>query len=309
MTTPLTPPITLSDEAKRKLEQASTATLTTQLINRGFRNTFLQGLDPLRPDLRMVGYAFTLRFVPTREDLTETLYDTSTNIQRLAVETIGPEQVLVIDARSDVSAASFGHILGTRIQARGAAGLVTDGALRDTPGFRELGFPTYIRAPHATTSFLAHHPLEMNVPIGCAGVLIMPGDVLVGDGEGVVAIPAAVAEEVAHGAYEQELREEFFQQKVAAGASILGPVGAVLALPAAATAQGIISASGERYAIEEGPLTALAKHPAHQANVPSVVTRTLPVHDLPDEVDAKSADAMPADTMPNDDKGDSAIDT
>lgn len=212
----------LSPEAERKLRRISTATLTTQLLNRGFRNTFLRGLYPLRPDLRMVGHAFTLRLLPAREDLADTLYDNTTNVQRLAVESVGPGQVLVIDARGDVSAASFGHILGTRILSRGAAGLVTDGALRDTPGFRELELPTYIRAPHATTSFAAHHPYEMDVPVACAGVLIMPGDVLVGDGEGVVAIPAAVAEAVAHDGYEQELREEFFQQKVAGGASILG---------------------------------------------------------------------------------------
>ena len=99
---------------------------------------------------------------------------------------------------------------------------MSDGALRDTPGFKELGLPTYIKAPHATTSFVIHHPLEMNIPIGCAGVLVMPGDVIVGDGEGVVAIPADVAESVAHDGYEQELREEFFAFKVAQGASIKG---------------------------------------------------------------------------------------
>jgi regulator of RNase E activity RraA len=130
--------------------------------------------------------------------------------------------VLVIDARGEVGAATLGNILATRLKARGAAGLVTDGALRDTPGYRKLDFPSYVKAAHAATSFLIHHPVDINVPIGCAGVLVMPGDVIVGDGEGVVAIPAAVAEAVAHDAYEQEQLEEFIQQKVAAGASILG---------------------------------------------------------------------------------------
>ena len=116
-----------------------------------------------------------------------------------------------------------GHILGTRITQRGAAGFVTDGALRDTPwSFGSLELPTYIRAAHATTSFVAHHPVDMQVPIGCAGVAVTPGDVVVGDAEGVVIIPAHLAEEVAHGAYEQEIREEFFQEKVAGGASIIG---------------------------------------------------------------------------------------
>jgi len=211
----------LTANAMAKLHHVSTATLTTQLINRGFQNTFLP-LTPLSPDKRMVGYAFTMRYVPVREDLTDTQYNNNVNVQRVAVERIGPDEVMVIDARGDIRAASFGHILATRIQARGAAGLVTDGALRDTVGFRELGLPTYIKAPHATTSFVIHHPLEMNIPIGCAGVLVMPGDVIVGDGEGVVAIPAHVAESVAHDGYEQELRELFFAEKVAGGAPILG---------------------------------------------------------------------------------------
>lgn len=209
-------------EVFEKLRTVSTATLTAQLNKRGFRNTFLQGLYPLRPDLRMVGYAFTLRYVPAREDLTDTLYDNTKNMQRVAVETVGPEEVLVIDARGDVRGATLGNILATRLKVRGAAGLVTDGALRDTPNFREIELPAYVKAAHAATSFTIHHPLEMNVPIGCAGVLIMPGDIIVGDGEGVVAIPAQVAESVALDAYEQERMEEFIQAKVADGASILG---------------------------------------------------------------------------------------
>ncbi len=213
--------VQLSPDAYAKLHEVSTATLTTQLLNCGFHNTFLP-LTPMRPDKRMVGYAFTLRYVPMREDLTDTQYDNNANVQRLAVESVTANDVLIIEARGDVRAASFGHILATHVQARGAAGLVTDGALRDTPGFKKLDLPSYCRAPHATTSFIVHHPLEMNVPIGCAGVLIMPGDVLVGDGEGVVAIPAQLAENVAHDAYEQELREAFFTKKVSQGASIRG---------------------------------------------------------------------------------------
>ena len=208
--------------AKEKLRSVSTATLTSQLLDQGLRNTFLAGLYPLRPDLRMIGYAFTLRYIPAREDLADEVYDNSRNVQRLAVEAVGPEDVLVIDARGDIGAASFGHILGTRILQRGAAGLVTDGALRDTPGFRRLDLPTYIRAAHATTSFVAHHPVDMQVPIGCGGAAVTPGDVIVGDGEGVVVIPAKMAEEIAHSAYEQEIREQYFQERVADGAGIVG---------------------------------------------------------------------------------------
>jgi len=213
--------VQLSQDAWQKLRQVSTATLTTQLLKRGFQNTFLQ-LLPLCPSVHMIGYAFTLRYVPVREDLVDTQYDNEVNVQRLAVGSIDKDEVLVIDARREIRAASFGHILATRIKTRGAAGLVTDGALRDTPGFKELGMPTYCQAAHAYTSFLHHHPLEMNVPVGCAGVLVMPGDVMVGDAEGVVAIPAQYAEEVARDAYEQELREMFFTQKMAEGYSICG---------------------------------------------------------------------------------------
>lgn len=213
---------TVSQETFEQLRTVSTATLTAQLLKRGFRNTFLQGIYPLRPDLRMVGYAFTLRYVPAREDLADTLYDNTKNMQRVAVETVGQDEVLVIDARGDIRGATLGNILATRLKVRGAAGVVTDGAVRDTPAFRAIELPVYIKAPHAATSFTIHHPVEMNVPIGCAGVLILPGDIIVGDAEGVVAIPAQVAESVAADAYEQERLEEFIQAKVAAGSSILG---------------------------------------------------------------------------------------
>lgn len=211
----------LSGETGEKLREVSTATLTAQLLTRGFRRTFMPTVSPLRPDLRLVGTAFTLRYAPAREDVSIGLpIDNRTNVQRLAVEAIGPGQVLVIDARGDVSAGSFGDILATRIKVRGAAGLVTDGALRDTPAFRGIDFPVYARAAHAAPSALAHWPVDMNVPIGCAGVLVIPGDVLVGDAEGVVVIPAHLVAEVAREAYAQEQLEAFIQSRVQTGSSI-----------------------------------------------------------------------------------------
>lgn len=212
----------LSAAAHEALRHASTATITTQLLKRGFRNTFLAGLTAIRPEMRMVGYAFTLRYVPMREDLDLIEIDNTTSAQRLAVEAVGPGDVLIIDARNDVGAATLGNILAERIMMRGAAGIVSDGAMRDTSAFRDIGLPTYARATHQTQSTARHHPADMNVPIGCAGVLVMPGDVVVGDADGVVVIPAAVAEEVALGALEQERREEFVLQKIRAGSSILG---------------------------------------------------------------------------------------
>jgi len=215
--------MTISDLNYKKLHHISTATLTTQLMKRGFQNTFIAGLTPLRPDLRMVGRAFTLRYVPIREDLDKAVeYDNDSNIQRLAVEQIGEGDVLVIDARSNVNAASFGHILATRIMVRGASGLVTDGGLRDTPGIQQLDLPVYCRLPHATTSVKVHHPVDMNVPIGCGEVYVQPGDIVVGDAEGIVVMPESVADVVAHYGYEQEILEQFLQEQVAKGKSIKG---------------------------------------------------------------------------------------
>lgn len=212
----------LSPAAFAALQQASSATISTQLLKRGFRNTFMPGLVALRPDLRLVGYAYTLRYVPMREDLTlNQPLDNRTNQQRIAIEEVGPGDVLVIDARGDVQAATLGNILAERVLLRGAAGIVTDGAFRDLPEFRSMGFPTYARAAHAAVSWLSHYAADRNVPIGCAGVLVMPGDVIVGDAEGVIAIPAQVAEEVALAAAEQEELEVFLLEKIRAGASIL----------------------------------------------------------------------------------------
>ena len=213
----------LPAETVEKLRKASTATLTTVLLQHGFRNTFLGGIAPLRPDLRMVGRAFTLRYVPSREDHGyESFYDNDTNLQRIAVETIGPGDVLVIDARGEMGCASLGNILATRLHRRGAAGVVTDGAFRDSPRFRKLDLASYARGAHATTSGVYHHPADINVPIGCAGALVIPGDVMVGDAEGVVVVPSAIVDQVAEEAFQQEVLEEFLLGKIERGASVRG---------------------------------------------------------------------------------------
>lgn len=214
----------LRAETRELLLGVSTATLTSQLLHHGLTNCFIGGLQPLRPDLRLVGQAFTLRYVPVRGELEHARapFDNTTNVQRLAVEHIGPGEVLVIDARGDVGSGAFGHIIATRITRRGAAGLVTDGAVRDSEGFRTLDLPSYCRQPHAAASSLRHHPIEMQVPIGCGGVLVEPGDVVVGDQDGVIVFPLALADEVAEAAHQQERLEEYVWQRVNAGESILG---------------------------------------------------------------------------------------
>jgi regulator of RNase E activity RraA len=201
----------------------STATLSSQLQKRGFVHCSMHGVLPLRPGLRLAGCAFTLRYIPMREDLERTgEFDNRTNQQRVAVESVGPDDVLVIDARGDTRAATLGNILATRLMRRGAAGIVTDGAFRDTPAIRALDMPTYASGQSPDVSNQIHHPQDINVPIGCAGVAVVPGDLVVGDGEGVMIVPRGLAEEVVRAAYEQEQSEEFILSKIDSGSSILG---------------------------------------------------------------------------------------
>lgn len=205
------------------LATVSTGTLCSQMRHRGFWNVFMHDVHPLRPDLHMAGQALTLRYIPRREDLDPTgEYDNRQNKQRLAIEAVEPGDVLVIDARGDTRAATLGNILSARVAARGGAGIVTDGAFRDSPAIKEIDLPTFARAANANLSNTIHFPSEINVPIACGGVAVLPGDVLVGDGEGVAVIPRALADEVAHAAAEQEEREKFIYAKITSGSSIVG---------------------------------------------------------------------------------------
>jgi 5-oxopent-3-ene-1,2,5-tricarboxylate decarboxylase / 2-hydroxyhepta-2,4-diene-1,7-dioate isomerase len=211
----------LTDRVREQLGHVSTPTLTSQLQRRGIRSTFLSGLRPIREGQRMLGYAHTLRYVPLREDLQSQLGG-GQNAQRRAVESLGVDEVLVIEARGEPEAGTIGDIYASRAIALGATGIVTDGALRDTPAIKALDIPVYHRASHAATYGRLHMPLDHQVPIACAGVTVMPGDIVVGDGEGAVVVPAALAEEVAADAHQQELEEEWALGRVAAGESTIG---------------------------------------------------------------------------------------
>jgi 2-keto-4-pentenoate hydratase/2-oxohepta-3-ene-1,7-dioic acid hydratase in catechol pathway/regulator of RNase E activity RraA len=218
--TPAGPP-RLSDDAVIALRQVSTATLTVQLTRRGIQTTFLSGLRPTRPDLRMVGYARTLRYVAIRADVREAMQG-SEDAQKRAVESVSDGDVLMMEARGEPGAGTIGDILAARVLALGGAGIVTDGGVRDTPGVGGLDIPTYYRVANASSLWNAHIPMEVDVPITCAGVLVMPGDVIVGDAEGVVVLPRALAEEIAHAALEVEDREAFALERVKAGESFRG---------------------------------------------------------------------------------------
>lgn len=217
-------PPKLDDSTKSALATVSVASITTALFRRGLHNTFIGGLTLINPDApRMVGEAFTLRYIPAREDLDGLdVFRDQSHPQRQAIETIPHGSVLVIDSRGDTSAASAGGILLQRLAVRGAAGAVTDGGFRDTPDIALLDFPAYHRRPSAPTNLIKHHAIDINVAIGCGGVAVYPGDVVVGDAEGVVVIPSHLAMEVAQDCVEMERFEAFVQEQVAAGRSILG---------------------------------------------------------------------------------------
>jgi regulator of RNase E activity RraA len=207
-----------------KLKQVSTATLCTCLFKRGLRNQFIQDvrLVGLYRE-NMVGPAFTLRYMPAREDLNKMdVYLNPAHPQRRAVEECPPGAVLVFDSRKDARAASAGGILVARLQVRGIAGVVTDGGFRDAPDIGQLEMPAYHQRPSAPTNLTLHQAIEMNVPIGCGDAPVFPGDVVVGDGEGVVVLPAHMADEIAAEAFEMTAFEDFVAQEVAKGRSIIG---------------------------------------------------------------------------------------
>jgi len=214
----------LSDETRRKLKSVATATLTTTLFKRGLRNQFLQDVHPINAAAGpMVGEAFTLRYIPAREDLnTLAVFQNHAHPQRRAIEECPAGAVLVIDSRKDARAASAGSILVTRLIKRGVAGIVTDGGFRDTPEIARLDFPAYHQRPSAPTNLTRHQAIDLNVPIGCGDVPVFPGDVVVGDGEGVVVIPAHLAAEIADEAVEMTAFEDFVTEEVQKGRSIFG---------------------------------------------------------------------------------------
>lgn len=213
----------IDPKTREKLMEVSTATLTTALFKRGFRNIYIQGPQRLNPGPNMVGPAYTLRYIPAREDLDclDSFADPE-NPQRKGVEECPKGAIFVIDSREDASAASAGCILATRLQLLGCGGLVTDGGFRDTPDISALDMPAYHTRPSAPTNLTKHHAVAINDPIACGGVSVFPGDILVGDNEGVVCIPAHMANDVADDAIEMTVFEDFVMEMVQKGASTFG---------------------------------------------------------------------------------------
>ena len=214
----------MQDGTRAKLMTVSVATLTTTLFKRGLRNQYIQDVLPLNANAgNMVGEAYTLRYIPAREDLNPiTVFKDREHPQRKAVEECPPGAVLVIDSRKDARAASAGSILVTRLMMRGVAGVVTDGGFRDSQEIAQLAIPSYHHRPASPTNLTLHQAIDINVPIGCGDAPVFPGDVIVGDGEGVVVLPAHLADEIAGEAVEMTAFEDFVTEEVRNGRSILG---------------------------------------------------------------------------------------
>ena len=214
----------LSNETRDKLRKVSTASVATALYKRGLRNQFVQGVTPVeRKPVTMVGQAYTLRYIPAREDRNPiTVFRDRDHKQRVAVESCPEGHVLVMDARKDSRAATAGSILVTRLAKRGAAGIVSDGGFRDAHGIGELSMPAYCAGPSAPTNLTLHEALDINVPIACGDAAVFPGDVLVGDRDGVMVIPAHLADEIAEECTGMETFEDFVLEEVEGGAPIIG---------------------------------------------------------------------------------------
>ena len=221
--TEATTPTPLSEASRELLRHVSVATLCTQLFKRGFRNVYLQGVGRLTKPSggNLVGPAFTMRNIPAREDLDQiSAFDDPNHPQRKGIESVPPGHVLVIDCRGETRVASGGQILTTRLKVRGAAGLVSDGPVRDSGRIAEMDFAVYCAGGSAPLNLIHHHAIDLDVPIGCGGVAVYPGDVVVGDEEGVVVIPQHLAEEVARDATEQEKMEAFILARIEGGAML-----------------------------------------------------------------------------------------
>lgn len=214
----------LSDAIRNKLKRVSTASLCTALFKRGIRNQFIQNVQQVAPKSEnMVGQAYTLRYIPAREDRNPIeVFRDPNHPQRVAVEQCPAGHVLVMDSRKDARAASAGSILVTRLMKRGVEGIVTDGGFRDAEGIGNLSIHSYHSRPSAPTNLTLHEAYDLNVPIGCGDAPVFPGDVLVGDKDGVVVLPAHLADELAEECAGMESFEDFVLEEVMSGTSIIG---------------------------------------------------------------------------------------
>jgi regulator of RNase E activity RraA len=219
------PLVPLAPTTLERLREAGVPNIVTQLFERGLRDTVMQGVLPLgEPPKPMAGEAFTLRTIPMRADIgtADFMRRLPRNLQREAMLRVAPGQVLVADARGDMRAGIMGDIVATSLAVRGVSGIVTDGGLRDSRAIAELDIPAYCAGPSPAGSQAHLHVVDLQVPIACGGRPVFPGDVIVGDGEGVVVVPRALADEIAEAAAEQAALEAWCKARIAEGAPLVG---------------------------------------------------------------------------------------
>ena len=214
----------LSDDTKRMLSHVSVATISTALYKRGLRRQVIQDVHPVGAKGRnMVGPAFTLRYIPAREDRNQLdVFRDPKHPQRHAIETCPVGFVLVMDSRRDANMASAGDILVTRLMMRGGAGVVTDGGFRDAMRIAQLDMPAYHNRPASPTNLTNNEAIEINGPIGCGDVAVFPSDIIVGDDDSVIVIPAHLADDIALEAREMTAYEDFVIEQVRKGDTIIG---------------------------------------------------------------------------------------
>lgn len=214
----------VSESIRAQLARSGSANIANCLLKRGLRNTMLLGLLPLSPDQpTLVGPAWTVRFIPAREDLdTMALYATEASLHRRAIEECPPGAVLVLAAGGDTRASVMGDMMALRLKVRGVEGALTDGGYRDAPGIRATGLPCFQVRNSGPATPIALSPCEFQVPVGVAGVPVYPRDLIVGDAEGVVCIPAHLVEEVATEAAANADYEVFVAAHLRRGRSIFG---------------------------------------------------------------------------------------
>lgn len=216
-------PMPLSADLVRILSGVTTATLTTVLLKKGLRNVWMRGARPLQPGQpRLVGRAFTLRFVPAREDLATPASWGAPISTRAAIEAMPEGCIAVVDAMGVTDAGIFGDILCARMRKRGVAALVSDGVVRDLDGVLGTGLPVWCQGTAAPASVAGLTFVAWQQPVGCGGVAVFPNDVVVVDNDGAVLIPQAIVEEVASAAVEQELLEGWIMTQVDAGVPLPG---------------------------------------------------------------------------------------
>ena len=215
-----TPP-TLSPELREKLGRAPVAGLSGQLRKLGLDNVTIDGVRPMHPEAKLVGIAKTLRFVPGREDLFRT-HGGGYNAQKRAFDSVRAGEVIVIEARGEAGSGTLGDILAIRAQTAGAAGIVTDGGVRDYDTVAALGLPVYALGAHPAVLGRRHVPWDVDVTIGCGGTTVQPGDIIVGDGDGVIVIPPDLVEQVVDATLAQEEEDAWIAQQVAAGHPVDG---------------------------------------------------------------------------------------